>query len=72
MKEVTPADLLNPANYGVPENVQKQRLDFCKDCKYFKDALKQCSICGCLMPLKVKLKESWCPVGYWLQYDDKE
>lgn len=69
MDEVNPLDLLNPANYGVPENIQNDRLKFCQDCKFFKDLTKRCSICNCVMPLKVKLKDAWCPVGYWLQYN---
>jgi hypothetical protein len=70
MKKVTPIHLLNPNNYKVPKSIQEKRLDFCKECKFFKDKTNQCSICNCVMPLKVKLKDSWCPVGYWIQYQE--
>jgi len=65
-KETTPLDLLNPKKKKVDKEVQNKRLAFCKECKYFKPSLKQCSLCGCIMPLKVKLADSWCPVGYWI------
>ena len=70
--ETRPFDLLNLSNHGVPKNVQEQRLDLCKACKHFKPQIAQCSICKCIMPLKVKLKDSWCPIGYWIQYKSPE
>ena len=68
--EVSPLDLLNPNNHGVPKDIQSKRLKFCEDCKHFKNQIKQCAICGCIMPLKVKLKDAWCPVGYWSVYEN--
>ncbi len=42
---------------------QKERLDSCKECPFYK--LRACTKCGCFMPLKVKVKGSSCPEGKW-------
>ena len=59
-----PLDLLNPKNYHNDEELSRQRLNICKECPNILADLI-CSKCGCMMPLKVKLTESECPIGKW-------
>lgn len=47
-----------------PEEIQKQRLDMCGVCEFYKE-LNRCSKCGCIMPIKVKIKNARCPIGKW-------
>lgn len=62
---VKPWDLFNP-NKGRSEALTAMiRLDICKKCPELIDLTKQCKKCGCIMPLKVKLKEASCPLGKW-------
>ena len=41
------------------------RYDTCKSCDRFNKYLKTCKECGCFMPLKVKLKNAYCPINKW-------
>lgn len=43
----------------------KERLDTCKKCDKFILDRNRCSVCGCYMPAKTKLKGSKCPLGRW-------
>lgn len=45
------------------DKVLSERLRICNDCPEF-DKLR-CKQCGCFVALKVKPKESECPLGYW-------
>jgi hypothetical protein len=47
------------------EGVAFERLAICEECPHLLNLTKQCKKCGCVMPLKVKLKEAQCPVGKW-------
>lgn len=40
------------------------RYEICQTCPSF-TILKTCKECGCIMPLKVRLKSSECPLGKW-------
>lgn len=62
---VKPWDLFNPNKPRSEEELAKDRLDICKACPEFFELTKQCSKCGCVMPLKVKLKEATCPINKW-------
>jgi recombinational DNA repair protein RecR len=42
----------------------KERYAFCKTCEHL-TALKTCSVCKCLMPAKVTIAHTRCPVGLW-------
>jgi hypothetical protein len=42
---------------------QKQRLDICNQCEYYR--MKRCMHCGCFMENKVKFTISKCPIGKW-------
>jgi hypothetical protein len=61
---VRPWDMLNPETEYVDEEVQKSRYDLCEGCEHLM-ATKQCSQCGCMMPIKTKLLHAKCPVGKW-------
>ena len=41
------------------------RYKLCQQCAYFKESLKQCTVCKCFMPLKVHFKGAQCPYKYW-------
>jgi hypothetical protein len=43
---------------------QEARYDICKGCAEF-TALKTCKECGCIMPLKIKLRSASCPLDKW-------
>lgn len=48
-----------------PTDAYFQRLVICQECdKYIKMA-KICSVCKCFMPLKIRLRESKCPLDKW-------
>jgi hypothetical protein len=46
------------------KELQEQRYEVCKSCNSF-TTLKTCQECGCIIPLKIKLKNSVCPVNKW-------
>lgn len=43
----------------------KQRYEICKKCELYSPALRVCNTCHCFMPVKVRLKNAYCPVGKW-------
>lgn len=62
--EVRPWDVLNPdTEYATPE-VAEARMQICEGCEHLK-VTKQCSECGCMMPLKTKLLYAQCPIRKW-------
>jgi hypothetical protein len=61
---VRPWDLVNPDTEYAPVEVIARRMKTCEDCdKYL--ATKQCSECGCFMPLKTRLQHAVCPLNKW-------
>lgn len=60
-----PWDLLNKNIGRVSDEVAKERLDICKECKFFISLTQQCKKCGCLMQAKTKLPNSECPIHKW-------
>ena len=51
-----------------PDEVQKARLDICRDCNKFDSDQILCKVCGC--PLsgptsKQKFSNSQCPLNHW-------
>lgn len=63
--ETRPWDLINPNVEQVSDEVQKTRYDICLSCPELIKLTKQCKKCGCVMPLKTKLKHAECPIGKW-------
>jgi Family of unknown function (DUF6171) len=51
----------------VNKQIAKDRFQICKSCEHFNSLLKMCKKCGCIMPLKVTMSISRCPVGKWGQ-----
>lgn len=60
-----PWHLINPKKEKTTTDIQKNRLDICMSCPELISITNQCKKCGCIMPLKVKLKEAVCPLGKW-------
>lgn len=46
-------------------DVVEQRRAICEPCDARNTTLNTCTACGCLLPLKTKLKESTCPMELW-------
>ena len=65
---VTPRHSQKPQDFGfqlISTGEANQRLEACNGCEFFRKQLKQCSICNCIMPVKVRFKKSSCPDGRW-------
>lgn len=65
-RETRPWDLLNPERPRASDITQKKRMDICEECPLYQPLLHRCSDCGCIMPLKTKLADAYCPKGKWL------
>jgi len=52
----------------VPERVENQRYARCRICEFYDARIKQCEICGCFVPLKIKLATEECPLGRWKRW----
>lgn len=63
--EARPWDFLDPNTPKVTEENAEERLTICEECPEFIKITKQCKQCGCIMPAKVKLLVSTCPIGKW-------
>ena len=55
----------------VQKHIAQQRYDICKTCPRFTE-LKLCSVCNCVMPIKVKFAYADCPLGRWKINTDKD
>jgi hypothetical protein len=64
-EEVYPWHLLDPKYERSNDEVFRSRLDTCLACDRLIQLTKQCKMCGCIMPLKAKLKDATCPLGKW-------
>lgn len=47
-----------------PADAVSSRLDICNNCPEL-TTIKLCRNCGCVIPAKVRLKGSECPLGKW-------
>ena len=43
----------------------KDRIAICRGCEWYRKAISQCKKCGCIMKLKVHLKDAKCPLRKW-------
>jgi len=43
----------------------EMRLAISGTCVHYRKRLRQCSICNCIMPVKVRFKKVSCPDGRW-------
>jgi len=66
---VTPRRPQQPQRSGfqvlaIAENAE-QRLATCETCEHYRKRLRQCSLCNCIMPVKVRFQKASCPDGRW-------
>ena len=47
------------------EEKAKERIKICVSCEKFKKITKQCGICKCFMPARVRLENPKCPLKKW-------
>jgi hypothetical protein len=59
-----PADPEVAVSFFASEETVTQRSELCNNCPSYSQ-LKICAECRCIMPLKVKIKSSVCPIGKW-------
>lgn len=52
--------------YLLSKEKSEQRLNICKSCEKFIETTQMCSLCLCIMPMKVKLAPACCPENKWL------
>lgn len=64
-KEVYPWHLLDPKYERSDDELFNKRMDLCLQCEKLINLTKQCKECGCIMPMKTKLKDASCPIGKW-------
>jgi hypothetical protein len=60
-----PWDVFNSSIEHTSEEAASSRYGTCLECDRLIKATRQCKECGCVMPLKVKLKAATCPLGKW-------
>lgn len=60
-----PWDLFNKNIGRVTEEIKDKRLEICRSCEFFVSFTQQCKKCGCIMPAKALLPNSYCPVHKW-------
>lgn len=49
----------------VDKSISEQRYNTCLNCPAKHPTRKICTACGCYLPVKVKLKNSQCPMDMW-------
>lgn len=54
------------------QTIVAARLAICSGCPRLIKSLQICKECGCFMPAKVWLLDSWCPLCKWGQEELKE
>jgi hypothetical protein len=64
-RQARPWDLLNPNIKHVSKDIESKRLEICKICPKFIKSTSQCRECGCIMVLKTKLPNAYCPLEKW-------
>jgi hypothetical protein len=65
MSDTSPLDFFKKNTEYADENLQMSRIQQCIDCDKYLKMTSQCKECLCIMPLKVKLLNSKCPLGKW-------
>lgn len=60
-----PWDLFNKNIKKVSPEAVTDRMAICNACPELIKATSQCKKCGCLMNLKTKLPNAFCPLGKW-------
>jgi hypothetical protein len=70
LKPVRPWDLLKTSEPRATDEIASERLSICKECPELLKITSQCKKCGCLMNLKVKLANAYCPLHKWMPTTD--
>ncbi len=52
------------SSFIASEEAIRFRMGMCENCT-FKTAVNTCKKCGCVIPFKVRIKQSKCPMDYW-------
>ena len=55
----------SPTPLLVSSAVADERYAICKECPQFRQLTRQCGICNCLMPIKVRFQGQNCPEKRW-------
>ena len=63
--DTRPWDVLKPSTEWVDEDTSNARMEICNGCPKLIKLTKQCKECGCIMPMKTKLKFATCPLEKW-------
>lgn len=58
-------DLFNGELRLTSKEIADQRMAICDQCEAKDHKLNVCTVCGCLLPAKVKLKKASCPMEKW-------
>jgi hypothetical protein len=66
-RNARPWDIFNKNITKLEGSISEERLQICKTCEHLIQLTSQCKKCGCLMNLKTKLPNAYCPVGKWHQ-----
>jgi hypothetical protein len=48
------------SNNIVAKEIAEKRIAICRQCPHYLKSIKVCRICGCVMPIKTRLKEVEC------------
>lgn len=64
-REVKPWDFLNPKTEYASAEEADRRYSICKECPFLLSGVNKCMKCGCLMVLKTKLADAFCPEHKW-------
>lgn len=59
-----PADPETAQRFFASDELVTQRSEICSTCPSYSQ-LKICTECGCIIPLKTRLKSAVCPIGKW-------
>jgi hypothetical protein len=51
--------------YTASDIIISDRIKKCQECENLLRLTRNCKICGCFVDLKVKVKNSECPIGKW-------
>jgi hypothetical protein len=49
----------------IPAKWVQKRLDICDACDKYQKKIYRCAECGCIVPLKVRVKKTECPLDKW-------
>jgi hypothetical protein len=49
----------------VSETEIHNRINICSSCEHFRHQDQRCSLCGCFMAFKARLRSQDCPIGKW-------